>query len=77
LNQKVTLKGKKLRTQINEKFSDISNADENKLKSIIVEPLCKNYKSQYIYSSIEDLVVVLVFEGTNNNAGLKKMSSFA
>jgi hypothetical protein len=35
----------------------------------------KTMKGQYIYSSIEDSEVVLVFE--NNNAGFKKLSSFA
>jgi hypothetical protein len=34
----------------------------------------KSIKRQYIYSSIEDSEVVLVFE--HNNAGLKKLSSF-
>jgi hypothetical protein len=37
-------------------------------KNVTVEPLFKNYKRQYIYSSIEDSEVVLVFE--RNNAGL-------
>jgi hypothetical protein len=40
-------------------------------KNITVEPL---YKRQYIYSSIEDSEVVLVFE--RNNTGLKKLTSF-
>jgi hypothetical protein len=39
-----------------------------------VEPLFKNYRKQYIYSSAEDSEVVLVSE--RNNAGLKKLSSF-
>jgi hypothetical protein len=42
--------------------------------NITVEPLFKTIKRQYIYSSIEDSEVVLVFE--RNNAGLKKLSSF-
>jgi hypothetical protein len=42
--------------------------------NITVEPLFKNHERQYIYSSIEDSEVVLVFE--RNNAGLKKLSSF-
>jgi hypothetical protein len=41
---------------------------------ITVEPLLKNMKREYIYSSIEDFEVVLVFE--RKNAGLKKLSSF-
>jgi hypothetical protein len=43
-------------------------------KNIIVEPLFKNIKRQYICSSIEDSEVVLGSE--SNNAGLKKLSSF-
>jgi pterin-4a-carbinolamine dehydratase len=35
---------KKLRTQINGKFNDISSADENKQQNITAEPLFKNYK---------------------------------
>lgn len=42
MKQEVALK-KKLRTQINGKFSDINSADENK-KNIAVESLFKNYK---------------------------------
>jgi hypothetical protein len=37
MKQNIFLKEKKVRTQINGKFNDISNADENKYK-IIVEP---------------------------------------
>jgi hypothetical protein len=46
----------------------------NNKNNITVEPLFKNYKRQYIYSSIEEPEVVLVFE--RNNSGLKKLSSF-
>jgi hypothetical protein len=63
---------KKFRTQRNGKFNDISSDDET--KKVAVEPLFKNYKRQYIYSSIEDSEVVLVFQ--RNSAGLKKLSSF-
>jgi hypothetical protein len=38
----VDLEDKELGTQINDKFTDISSADENKYKSISVEPLFKN-----------------------------------
>jgi hypothetical protein len=42
-------------------------------KNIIVQPSFKIYiKRQYIYSSIEDSEVVLVFE--RNNAGWKRLS---
>jgi hypothetical protein len=34
-------------------------------KNITLEPLSKNYKKTYIYSSIEDTEVVLVFERNN------------
>jgi hypothetical protein len=43
-------------------------------KYITVEPLLKTIKIQYIYSSIGDSEVVLVFE--RNNPGLKKPLSF-
>jgi hypothetical protein len=42
--QKVALKGKKLRTQVNGNFDNMNSADENKYKNISVEPLFKNYK---------------------------------
>jgi uncharacterized membrane protein len=45
------------------------------IKNTTAQPLFKNYKTQYIYTLIEDLEVVLLFE--RNNAGLKKLSSFA
>jgi hypothetical protein len=38
VKQKVALKEKKLRTQINGKFTDIRSADENKQQNINVEP---------------------------------------
>jgi hypothetical protein len=38
----VFLKEKKLGTQINGKFNDVSSSDEN--KKITIEPLFKNYK---------------------------------
>jgi hypothetical protein len=44
VKQKVGIKDKKTRTQINGRFTDISSADEN-IKNIIVEPLFKNYKT--------------------------------
>jgi hypothetical protein len=45
VKQKVALKHKKrLRTQINGKFNEISSADENKQQNRIVEPLFKTYK---------------------------------
>jgi hypothetical protein len=44
VKQKVAIKDKKkkLRPQINGKYNDINNADENKYKKITVEPLFKN-----------------------------------
>jgi hypothetical protein len=45
MKQKVALKYKKLRTQINGKFNDINSADKNKeTQNITVGPLFKNYK---------------------------------
>jgi hypothetical protein len=55
---------KKLRTQINRKFNNISSADENNKISQLTLYL-KTIKRQYIYSSTEDLEVVLVFEINN------------
>jgi hypothetical protein len=44
VKQEVALKEKKkIRTQTNGKFNDISSAIENKQKNITVEPLFKNY----------------------------------
>jgi hypothetical protein len=34
VKKKIALKDKKLRTQINGKFNDINNADENKYKKL-------------------------------------------
>jgi hypothetical protein len=48
----------------------MNNADENKLHFITKEPLLKNYKKQYIYSSTEDSEGVCVFE--RSDAGLNK-----
>jgi hypothetical protein len=52
-----------------EQFNDLSTADENKKNA--VEHVSKNYKKEYIYSSIENLEVVFIFE---HNAGLMKLS---
>jgi hypothetical protein len=54
---------------------DVRSADENKYKNVSLQPVFKKKKRQYIYSSIEDSEVVLVFE--RNNAYLKKLSSFS
>jgi hypothetical protein len=55
------LRTKQIRTQINGKFSGKSVADEN--KNILLWSLyLKTIRTQYIYSSIEDSEVVLVFE---------------
>jgi hypothetical protein len=51
VNQKVALKEKKFRTQINGKS----------IKNITVEPLPKKIKRQHIYSSIEVSEVVPCF----------------
>jgi hypothetical protein len=60
VRQIIALKDKKLRTQINGKFNDISIADESKNISLYSLYL-KIIKRQYIYSSIEDSQAVLVF----------------
>jgi hypothetical protein len=44
--------------------------DPSDMESLYLQPI----KKQYIYSSIEDSEIVVVFE--QNNAGLKKLSSF-
>jgi hypothetical protein len=44
-----------------------------KINKNITVGYLKTIKRQYIYSSIEDSEVVLIFE--RNNAGLKKLSS--
>jgi hypothetical protein len=51
VKQKVALKDKKekLRTQINRKFIDTSNADENKNKILLYIPYLKTIKGHYIY----------------------------
>jgi hypothetical protein len=69
----VARKEKKLRTQINGNFGDVVLMKTSN-KNITLEPLFKNYKRPYIYSSIEDSEVVLGFE--RNDASLKKLSSF-
>jgi hypothetical protein len=75
VKQKIGLKDKrKLRTQINGRFNDEGSADENKLKISLQSLYLKTIKRQYIYSSIDDSGVVLVFE--RNNAGLKKLPSY-
>jgi hypothetical protein len=51
VKQKVDLNDKKLRTQINGKYNDISSADENNnnKKNITVEHLLKKYKKDNIF----------------------------
>jgi hypothetical protein len=73
VKQEVALKDKKrkLRTQKNGKLNDLSSAGKNK-KMSLQSPHLKTIKRQYIYPSIEDSEVVLVFE--SNNVGLKKLS---
>jgi hypothetical protein len=44
MKQKVALKDKQIRTEVNGKSDDISSADKNKYKNITVEPLFNNYK---------------------------------
>jgi hypothetical protein len=74
VKQKVAIKDKKLTTQINGIFNDISSVDENKKKISLHSLYLKTIKRKYFYTSIENSAVVLVFE--RNNAGLKKLSSF-
>jgi hypothetical protein len=44
MKQKIALKDKKLRKQINGKFNNIGSVDENKLENITVELLFNIYK---------------------------------
>jgi hypothetical protein len=44
VKQQLVVKDKKLRSQINGKFNDMSSADESIYQNITVEPLFKNYE---------------------------------
>jgi hypothetical protein len=64
LKQKLALKDKVLRKQINGKSNDIISADENKKKILILNLSLKTVKGQYIYTFTENSEVVLVFNVT-------------
>jgi hypothetical protein len=72
VKQKVALK--KLIIQINGKCNDVSSSAKINKKVSLYSLYLQTIKSQYIYLSIEDSEVVLVFE--RNNTGIKKLSSF-